>query len=218
MRPGMRKMQLGMRREVIKNAENAIENAPGTAPESQKAYKKLISQKFSLFSPFTLDITLDYSIFVPVNERRQQKQNADVAQLDRAFGYEPKGSRFESWHPQKRRPTERLVFFFFIFVVLKPVGLKDPVTFCVSVILSVAKNPVISRITTQDFTGCFEAMPLNMTLNASASEWRNGHSPLNDAIKKSPLASPTCFCVFSSLWNKKATHTFSSAKETAPCT
>ena len=147
MRPGMRKMQLGMRREVIKNAENAIENAPGTAPESQKAYKKLISQKFSLFSPFTLDITLDYSIFVPVNERRQQKQNADVAQLDRAFGYEPKGSRFESWHPQKRRPTERLVFFFFIFVVLKPVGLKDTVTFCVSVILSVAKNPVISRIT-----------------------------------------------------------------------
>ena len=38
------------------------------------------------------------------------------------------------------------------------------------VILSVAKNPVISCITTQDFTGCFEAMPLNMTLNASASE------------------------------------------------
>ena len=97
----MRKMQLGMRREVIKNAENAIENAPGTVPESQKAYKKLISQKFSLFSPFTLDINLDYSIFVPVNERRQQKQNADVAQLDRAFGYEPKGSRFESWHPHK---------------------------------------------------------------------------------------------------------------------
>ena len=27
---------------------------------------------------------------------------ADVAQLDRAFGYEPKGSRFESWHPQKK--------------------------------------------------------------------------------------------------------------------
>ena len=26
---------------------------------------------------------------------------ADVAQLDRAFGYEPQGSRFESWHPQK---------------------------------------------------------------------------------------------------------------------
>ena len=163
-------MQLGMRREVIKNAENAIENAPGTAPESQKAYKKLISQKFSLFSPFTLDINLNYSIFGPVNERRQQKQNADVAQLDRAFGYEPKGSRFESWHPQKRRPTERLVFFFFIFIVLKPVGLKDPVTFCVSVILSAAKNPVISRFAIQDFTGCFEAMPLNMTLNASASE------------------------------------------------
>ena len=136
----MRKMQLGMRREVIKNAENAIENAPGTAPESQKAYKKLISQKFSLFSPFTLDIILDYSIFGPVNERRQQKQNADVAQLDRAFGYEPKGSRFESWHPQKRRPTERLVFFFFIFVVLKPVGLKDPVTFCVSVILNIPRS------------------------------------------------------------------------------
>ena len=106
----MRKMQLGMRREVIKNAENAIENAPGTAPESQKTYKKLISQNFSLFPPITLDINLDYSIFGPVNERRQQ--NADVAQLDRAFGYEPKGSRFESWHPQKRRPTERLVFFF----------------------------------------------------------------------------------------------------------
>ena len=74
----MRKMQLGMRREVIKNAENAIENAignaPGTAPESQKAYKKLISQKFSLFSHFTLDIILDYSIFGPVNERRQQNK------------------------------------------------------------------------------------------------------------------------------------------------
>ena len=81
----MRKMQLGMRREVIKNAENAIENAPGTAknaagnapgtaPESQKAYKKLILQKFSLFSPFTLDIILDYSIFGPVNERRQQNK------------------------------------------------------------------------------------------------------------------------------------------------
>ncbi|SOD11575.1 hypothetical protein SAMN06298224_0241 [Fibrobacter sp. UWB16] len=38
------------------------------------------------------------------------------------------------------------------------------------VTLSAAKNPVISRITTQDFTGCFEATPLNMTLNASASE------------------------------------------------
>ena len=80
-----------------------------------------------------------------------RKNFADVAQLDRAFGYEPKGSRFESWHPQKRRPTERLVFFFFIFVVLKPVGLKDPVTFCVSVILSAAKNPVISRITHSSF-------------------------------------------------------------------
>ena len=192
----MRKMQLGMRREVIKNAENAIENAPGTAPESQKAYKKLISQKFSLFSPFTLDIILDYSIFGPVNERRQQKQNADVAQLDRAFGYEPKGSRFESWHPQKKRLVARLAFsvfvstrnwnrrepkatginrscwredeprfsyrhagssglhtapgsspgtrrredqpkgwssfFFALFVVLKPVGLKDPVISCIA--------------------------------------------------------------------------------------
>ena len=54
---------------------------------------------FSLFLPFTLDIISDYSIFGPVNERRQQ--NADVAQLDRAFGYEPKGSRFESWHPHE---------------------------------------------------------------------------------------------------------------------
>jgi len=36
-------MQLGMRRKVIKNAENVIENALGTALESQKAYKKLIS-------------------------------------------------------------------------------------------------------------------------------------------------------------------------------
>ena len=30
---------------------------------------------------------------------------ADVAQLDRAFGYEPKGSRFESWHPQKGKTS-----------------------------------------------------------------------------------------------------------------
>ena len=40
---------------------------------------------------------------------------ADVAQLDRAFGYEPKGSRFESWHPQKKPLSIRegflLVFF-----------------------------------------------------------------------------------------------------------
>ena len=32
---------------------------------------------------------------------------ADVAQLDRAFGYEPKGSRFESWHPQKKAPLDK---------------------------------------------------------------------------------------------------------------
>ena len=32
---------------------------------------------------------------------------ADVAQLDRAFGYEPKGSRFESWHPQKKKEPSR---------------------------------------------------------------------------------------------------------------
>ena len=38
------------------------------------------------------------------------------------------------------------------------------------VTLSVAKGPVIFRFALQDFTGCFEAMPLNMTLNASASE------------------------------------------------
>lgn len=37
---------------------------------------------------------------------------ADVAQLDRAFGYEPKGSRFESWHPQKRPLSEREGSFF----------------------------------------------------------------------------------------------------------
>ena len=43
-------------------------------------------------------------------------------------------------------------------------------TFRVLVILSTAKGPVISRFAIQDFTGCFEAMPLNMTLNASASE------------------------------------------------
>ena len=39
---------------------------------------------------------------------------ADVAQLDRAFGYEPKGSRFESWHPQKKgdlRQASRLFLF-----------------------------------------------------------------------------------------------------------
>ena len=39
-----------------------------------------------------------------------------------------------------------------------------------SVISNEVRNPVISRFAIQDFTGCFEAMPLNMTLNASASE------------------------------------------------
>ena len=43
---------------------------------------------------------------------------ADVAQLDRAFGYEPKGSRFESWHPQKGKTSlcdwSFLVFAFFL--------------------------------------------------------------------------------------------------------
>ena len=38
---------------------------------------------------------------------------ADVAQLDRAFGYEPKGSRFESWHPQKKGVREKLSAFLF---------------------------------------------------------------------------------------------------------
>ena len=37
---------------------------------------------------------------------------ADVAQLDRAFGYEPKGSRFESWHPQKKMLRQREASFF----------------------------------------------------------------------------------------------------------
>ena len=36
---------------------------------------------------------------------------ADVAQLDRAFGYEPKGSRFESWHPQKKSRWKHRDFF-----------------------------------------------------------------------------------------------------------
>ena len=41
---------------------------------------------------------------------------ADVAQLDRAFGYEPKGSRFESWHPQKgRRFTASETPFLFLY-------------------------------------------------------------------------------------------------------
>ena len=80
----------------------------------KKGTHETFFQKNSFFSPFTLDINLDYSIFVPVDERRQQKQNADVAQLDRAFGYEPKGSRFESWHPQKKRLVARLAFSVFV--------------------------------------------------------------------------------------------------------
>ena len=40
---------------------------------------------------------------------------ADVAQLDRAFGYEPKGSRFESWHPQKGKVNRQdWPFLFFV--------------------------------------------------------------------------------------------------------
>ena len=38
---------------------------------------------------------------------------ADVAQLDRAFGYEPKGSRFESWHPQREKVCRKTDLFFF---------------------------------------------------------------------------------------------------------
>ncbi|MDO4948465.1 MAG: hypothetical protein Q4E52_12920, partial [Fibrobacter sp.] len=30
-----------------------------------------------------------------------------------AFGYEPKGSRFESWHPQKKAVREILLLFSF---------------------------------------------------------------------------------------------------------
>ena len=48
---------------------------------------------FFCFSRKTLDKGAIYAIF--------GANLADVAQLDRAFGYEPKGSRFESWHPQK---------------------------------------------------------------------------------------------------------------------
>ena len=74
-------------------------------------------------------------------------------------------------------------------------------TFRALVILSAAKGPVISRFAIQDFTGFFRLRRQN-----------------DNTIEMNPLASPTCFCVFSSLWNRKATHTFSSAKETAPCT
>ena len=42
---------------------------------------------------------------------------ADVAQLDRAFGYEPKGSRFESWHPQKKAICDKQVVFFYLIEI-----------------------------------------------------------------------------------------------------
>ena len=50
---------------------------------------------------------------------------ADVAQLDRAFGYEPKGSRFESWHPQKKAICDKQVVFFYPLIAgekLEPTG------------------------------------------------------------------------------------------------
>ena len=46
---------------------------------------------------------------------------ADVAQLDRAFGYEPKGSRFESWHPQKKPLSIREGFLLFFYKVEKSI-------------------------------------------------------------------------------------------------
>ena len=77
-----------------------------------------MKKNFSLFSTFPLDIIFDYSIFGRVNERRQQ--NADVAQLDRAFGYEPKGSRFESWHPQKGKASRKASLSFLFYEKLEP--------------------------------------------------------------------------------------------------
>ena len=60
---------------------------------------------------FSIILYLDPS----TREDNKTKQNADVAQLDRAFGYEPKGSRFESWHPQKKRLVARLAFSVFVY-------------------------------------------------------------------------------------------------------
>jgi len=70
----MRGKWLGMRGEVIKNAENAIEKSVRECARAAKSVQKAYFAKIFTFLPFTLDIILDYSIFGPVNERRQQNK------------------------------------------------------------------------------------------------------------------------------------------------
>ena len=74
---------------------------------------KLFSKKIIFFAIYPWHKSRLFYIWTR-QRKKTTKQNADVAQLDRAFGYEPKGSRFESWHPQKRRLVARLAFSVFV--------------------------------------------------------------------------------------------------------
>ena len=57
---------------------------------------------YAIFGVTIADVAqLDRAFGYEPKGSRFESTIADVAQLDRAFGYEPKGSRFESWHPQK---------------------------------------------------------------------------------------------------------------------
>ena len=76
-------------------------------------YAKNFSKKFIFFALYPWHYFRLFYIWTRQREKTT-KQNADVAQLDRAFGYEPKGSRFESWHPQKKRLVARLAFSVFV--------------------------------------------------------------------------------------------------------
>lgn len=79
---------------------------------------------------------------------RDDKTNADVAQLDRAFGYEPKGSRFESWHPHERDLTSVKSLFFYTDSLSKILAQSKFV--CLQNFSQASKNAII-RLHKNDF-------------------------------------------------------------------
>ena len=54
-----------------------------------------------------------YVIITELSGRTLPTQYAAVAQLDRVFGYEPKGRGFESLQPYQKRSSKDDLFFFY---------------------------------------------------------------------------------------------------------
>jgi hypothetical protein len=58
--------------------------------------------------------------------KRCLKAHVPVAQLDRVFGYEPKGRGFESLQARQQKPLKTLSFQGFLFFPLRRISRKTP--------------------------------------------------------------------------------------------